>query len=31
MFNKESAAELHKPIAKRFDRMKVHSLFVENI
>ena len=31
MFNKESAAELHKPIVKRFDRMKVHSLFVENI
>ena len=29
--NKELAEELHKPIIRKFNKRKVHSLFIENI
>ena len=29
--NKELAKELHKPIIKRFNKTKAHSLFIDNI
>ena len=29
--NKELAEELHKPIIRKFDKGKVHSLFIDNI
>ena len=29
--NKELAEELHKPIITKFDKGKVHSLFIDNI
>ena len=29
--NKELAEELQKPISKKFDKGKVHSLFIDNI
>ena len=31
MPNKESAAELHKPIIRKFQKRKVHSSFIDNI
>ena len=29
--NKELTKELHKPIIIKFDKIKVHSLFIDNI
>ena len=29
--NKELTEELHKPIIRKFNKRKVHSLFIENI
>ena len=29
--NKELAEELHKPIIRKFNKRKLHSLFIENI
>ena len=31
MPNKESAAELHKPTIRKFQKRKVHSSFIDNI
>ena len=31
MSNKELAAELHKPIIRKFEKRKVHSFFIDNI
>ena len=31
MPNKESAAELHKPIIRKFQKRKVHSSFIDNV
>ena len=31
MSNKEAAKELHKPIIKRFNEIKVHSLLIDKI
>ena len=29
--NKQLAAELHKPVIRKFNKRKVHSLFIDNI
>ena len=29
--NKELAEELHKPVIRKFDKRKVHSLFIDNV
>ena len=29
--NKELAEELHKPVIRKFDKRKIHSLFIDNI
>ena len=31
MPNKESAAKLHKPIIRKFQKRKIHSSFIDNI
>ena len=31
MFNQQLAADLHKPIIRRFEKRKVHSSFIHNI
>ena len=31
LFNKRIAAELHKPIIRQFNKIKVHSPFIDNI